>query len=106
MGPARRAPTPTPPSIREKSCWWRRACGTPSGHGAAVGAVSGNFGVADLTIVPTDAGAATGDSVSGLSATGYEVPVLVIWGAGGLLALGVVLVLVRISIRRRPQLAK
>ena len=31
---------------------------------------------------------------------------LVIWGAGGLLALGVVLVLVRISIRRRPQLAK
>ncbi|TFB71824.1 sortase [Cryobacterium glaciale] len=70
-----------------------------------VGADSGLIGIASATIVPADAGAATGDSASGLSATGYNVPVLVIWGAGGLLALGVALVLVRLSIRRQ-QLAK
>jgi len=77
-----------------------------------VGAESGNVGTASMTVVPadagtdTDTGAAAGDNAAGtLSSTGYNVPVLVIWGAAGLLALGVALVLVRLSIRRQ-QLAK
>jgi hypothetical protein len=75
-----------------------------------VGADSGNVGTASMTVVPvdagTDTGAAAGDNAAGtLSSTGYDMPVLVIWGAAGLLALGVALVLVRLSIRRQ-QLAK
>ena len=75
-----------------------------------VGAESGNVGTASMTVVPadagtdtdTDTGAAAGDNASGsLSTTGYNMPVLVIWGAAGLLALGVALVLVRLSIRRQ-----
>ncbi|TFD66490.1 sortase [Cryobacterium ruanii] len=51
---------------------------------------------ANLDIVAADAGTSTG-----LPSTGYNVPVLVIWGAAGILVLGVALVLVRISVRRQ-----
>ena len=51
---------------------------------------------ATLDIVAADAGTSTG-----LPSTGYNAPVLVIWGAAGILVLGVALVLVRISVRRQ-----
>ncbi|MBG6214638.1 MAG: hypothetical protein LH475_06445 [Cryobacterium sp.] len=49
-----------------------------------------------LDIIAADAGTSTG-----LPSTGYNVPVLIIWGAAGILVLGVALVLVRISVRRQ-----
>jgi PKD repeat protein len=51
-----------------------------------------------LDIVAASAAAATDD---GLAATGFNAPVLVIWGAAGILVLGGALVLVRRSVRRQ-----
>ena len=45
------------------------------------------------------ASATTADK--GLASTGFNAPVLVIWGAAGVLVLGVALVLVRMSVRRQ-----
>jgi hypothetical protein len=58
----------------------------------ATGATSGNVGTVALTVVAVD---------GGLASTGYDAPVLVIWGAAGLLILGAALVAVRISVRRQ-----
>ena len=56
---------------------------------------------ATLDIIAADAGAGAGaDTGTTLPSTGYNAPVLVIWGAVGILVLGVALVLVRISVRR------
>ena len=54
---------------------------------------------ATLDIIAADAGAGA-DTGTTLPSTGYNAPVLVIWGAAGILVLGVALVLVRISVRR------
>jgi LPXTG-motif cell wall-anchored protein len=51
----------------------------------------------DIIAADAEAGADTGTT---LPSTGYNAPVLVIWGAVGILVLGVALVLVRISVRR------
>ncbi|MRG60439.1 hypothetical protein GE115_11260 [Agromyces sp. CFH 90414] len=50
-----------------------------------------------LTVVPADKAAAAG---SGLSATGYDVPVLWLWIGGGALILGAALVVVLTTVRR------
>lgn len=55
---------------------------------------------ATLTVVAADAGAPVAVD-NGLATTGYNAPVLVIWGAAGVLVLGVALLLVRISVRRQ-----
>lgn len=54
---------------------------------------------ATLDVVQADAGTAAGSN--SLATTGYDVPVLMIWGAAGILILGVALVLVRVSVRRQ-----
>ena len=57
---------------------------------------------ATLDIVVADAGAPLASSADkGLASTGFNAPVLVIWGAAGVLVLGVALVLVRLSVRRQ-----
>ncbi|MDJ0351053.1 sortase [Cryobacterium sp. PH29-G1] len=61
---------------------------------------SGTVGTAVLTVVAADAGAPIAVD-NGLATTGYNAPVLVIWGAAGVLVLGVALLLVRISVRRQ-----
>ena len=63
----------------------------------AKGESSGNVGTAVLTVAAADAGTAA----KGLASTGFDAPVLVIWGAAGLLILGAALVAVRISVRRQ-----
>ncbi|MDJ0376941.1 hypothetical protein [Cryobacterium sp. PH31-L1] len=62
----------------------------------ATGATSGNVGTAVLTVTAADAGTS-----KGLASTGFNAPVLVIWGAAGLLVLGGALIAVRISVRRQ-----
>ena len=58
----------------------------------AVGVSSGNIGTASFSVVPADT----------VAHTGSEFPMLVVWIAGGALALGVALILVlRISRRQR-----
>jgi hypothetical protein len=58
----------------------------------AVGATSGNIGIISFAVVPADT----------VAHTGSEFPMLVVWIAGGALALGVALILVlRISRRQR-----
>ncbi|MDJ0338410.1 sortase [Cryobacterium sp. PH31-O1] len=57
---------------------------------------TGTVGTAVLTVTAAD-----GTPAKALSSTGYNVPVLVIWGAAGLLILGAALVAVRISVRRQ-----
>ncbi|WP_104134875.1 MULTISPECIES: hypothetical protein [unclassified Cryobacterium] len=45
--------------------------------------------------------ASTNAADKGLASTGFNTPVLVIWGAVGVLVLGLALVLVRVSVRRQ-----
>lgn len=72
----------------------------------ARGVTSGTVGTATLAVVAADAApiATTDNGLTadnGLAATGFNAPVLVIWGAAGILVLGVALVLVRLSVRRQ-----
>ena len=62
----------------------------------AVGLSSGNIGTAAFTVVPADAG-----SSGGLAYTGSTLPMLLIWGAGGALVLGLALFLVLGLARRQ-----
>lgn len=55
---------------------------------------------ATLTVIAADAAGPVAVD-NGLASTGYNAPVLLIWGAVGILVLGVALVLVRISVRRQ-----
>ena len=75
----------------------------------ATGATSGNFGSATITVVTADAGTTgtgTAEEIDGgLANTGYEAPVLLIWGAAGALLLGVALVLVLNVVRRQKATA-
>ena len=69
----------------------------------ATGASSGSVGSATITVVTADAGTTgTAEEIDGgLANTGYEAPVLLIWGAAGALLLGVALVLVLNVVRRQ-----
>ena len=68
----------------------------------ATGLSSGNVGTAALTVVPADAGAsAIGNGTGGLAFTGSTTPTLVIWGAGGAVALGAALLAVMGLARRQ-----
>ena len=60
----------------------------------ATGQLSGAIGTATITISAADAG-------SGLSGTGYDAPVLLIWAGAGALVLGVALVVVLTLLRRK-----
>ncbi|RJT91031.1 sortase [Cryobacterium melibiosiphilum] len=62
----------------------------------ATGLTSGTVGTAALTVTVLDS--ATG---GGLASTGYDAPVLLIWGAGGALLLGIALVVVLTIVRRQ-----
>ena len=67
----------------------------------ARGVTSGIVGTATLAVVAADAGTAAVTTDKGLASTGFNAPVLVIWGAAGVLVLGLALVLVRVSVRRQ-----
>ncbi|PJJ55548.1 hypothetical protein [Compostimonas suwonensis] len=56
--------------------------------------------VGTLTVAPADAGSGSGGG-GGLPSTGYDAPVLIIWAAGGALALGIALVVVLGIVRRQ-----
>ena len=75
----------------------------------ATGAASGNVGSATITVVTADAGTAGTDTAEeidgGLASTGFEAPVLLIWGAAGALLLGVALVVVLNVVRRQKATA-
>ncbi|TFB95891.1 sortase [Cryobacterium sp. HLT2-28] len=62
----------------------------------ATGATSANVGTATITVAAADAGTA-----KGLAHTGYEAPMLLIWGAAGALMLGIALVVVMGIVRRQ-----
>ena len=61
----------------------------------ATGLSSGTVGTAALTVTAVDSGS------GGLASTGYDAPVLLIWGAGGALLLGIALVVVLTIVRRQ-----
>ena len=68
----------------------------------ATGLTSGTVGSASLTVGSTDAGTGSSDSAAGgLASTGYNTPMLAIWGAAGALLLGVALVVVLGVVRRQ-----
>ena len=70
----------------------------------ATGLTSGTVGTASLTVAAADSatGAGTGTSVGGgLASTGYNAPMLAIWGGAGALLLGVALVVVLGVVRRQ-----
>lgn len=64
----------------------------------ATGLSSGNIGTASLTVRSADAGAK-------LPFTGSNVSPLIIWGAGGILLLGVALLVVLVVVRRQRAIA-
>ena len=70
----------------------------------ATGATSANVGTATVTVAAADAGTAVG-AEDGLANTGFEAPVLLIWGAAGALILGIALVLVLNVVRRQKTTA-
>lgn len=55
---------------------------------------AGTVGTAIITVAATDAG-------KSLASTGYDAPVLLIWGASGVLALGIALMVVLGIVRRQ-----
>ena len=63
----------------------------------ATGVTSANVATASITIVAADAGT-TGKA---LASTGYNAPMLLIWGAAGVLLLGIALVVVMTIVRRQ-----
>ncbi|WP_130176333.1 hypothetical protein [Cryobacterium sp. SO1] len=71
----------------------------------ATGLTSGTTGTSSLTVSHTDAAASAGASIratsGGLTGSGYNGPVLVIWGAVGTMLLGVALVVVLGVVRRQ-----
>ncbi|PXA70000.1 sortase [Cryobacterium arcticum] len=68
----------------------------------ATGLTSGTVGTASLTVGSADAGTGSSDSAAGgLASTGYNTPMLAIWGAAGALLLGVALVVVLGVVRRQ-----
>ncbi|ANP71463.1 hypothetical protein [Cryobacterium arcticum] len=70
----------------------------------ATGLTSGTVGTASLTVAAADSAAGTGSGTStggGLASTGYNAPMLAIWGAAGALLLGVALVVVLGIVRRQ-----
>jgi len=71
----------------------------------ATGLTSGTVGTASLTVAAADSGAGTGSgadtSTGGLASTGYNAPMLAIWGGAGALLLGVALVVVLGVVRRQ-----
>ncbi|SMQ58527.1 LPXTG cell wall anchor domain-containing protein [Agreia sp. VKM Ac-1783] len=66
-----------------------------------------NVATGTLTVVPTDAaGSGTGSGSNGsLPNTGFETPMLIVWGAGGALVLGIALVFVLSVVRRNKSAA-
>jgi hypothetical protein len=77
--------------------------------GTATGLTSGTVGTAAITVTAVDAGSGTVNTGNGtanngsgdLASTGYDAPVLLIWGAGGALLLGIALVVVLTAVRRQ-----
>ncbi|TFD49811.1 sortase [Cryobacterium frigoriphilum] len=68
----------------------------------ATGLSSGTVGTAAITVTAIDAGTgAVNNTGGGLASTGYDAPVLLIWGAGGALLLGIALVVVLTMVRRQ-----
>jgi hypothetical protein len=67
-----------------------------SGSYAVTGTDGTTIGTATLTVTAVDAGTGTG-----LAHTGYEAPLLLIWGAAGALMLGIALVVVLSIVRRQ-----
>lgn len=66
------------------------------------GLTSGRVGTASLTIAAADGGSSTGgDSGQGLAFTGANVSPLIIWGAGGIVCLGIALLIVMGIVRRQ-----
>ena len=63
----------------------------------ATGLSSGTVGTATLTVAAADSGSVG----EGLSGTGYDAPVLLIWGAAGSLLLGIALIVVLGVVRRQ-----
>lgn len=68
-----------------------------------------NVATGTLTVVPTDAAGSGSGSGSGsngaLPNTGFETPMLIVWGAGGALVLGIALVFVLSVVRRNKSAA-
>jgi hypothetical protein len=76
----------------------------PGTYTITVTGVSGKVAVGTLTVAPTDSAAGTGSgsgSDGALPNTGLETPMLIIWGAGGALALGIALTVVLTIVRRQ-----
>jgi hypothetical protein len=67
----------------------------------ATGLSSGVVGTAAITVSAVNAGSGSGSGGGGLASTGYDAPVLLIWGAGGALLLGIALVVVLSIVRRQ-----
>jgi hypothetical protein len=73
----------------------------PGTYTITVVGASGKTAIGTLTVVPASAGAGSGNNDGALPNTGLETNMLVIWGAAGVLALGIALVSVLTIARRR-----
>lgn len=65
----------------------------------ATGALSGDIGIATVSVTPADAGPGTDTGPDGLVNTGSTLPAMVIWGSIGALLVGTALV-VALTVRR------
>lgn len=75
-----------------------------SGSYTVTGTDGDTIGTATITVAAADAGTAVGTD-DGLASTGYDAPVLLIWGAAGALLLGAALVVVLSIVRRQKATA-
>lgn len=88
-----KASTASRPTDASGSVTYTAAATQPGTYTITVTAGSA-VATATLTVAPADAGA------DGLADTGYQVPMLAIWGAVGAIVLGAALIAVLITVRR------
>lgn len=90
-----KAATASKPTSASGSVTYTAAASEPGTYTITVTAGSA-VATATLTVAPADSGSGAG----GLPSTGYEFPVLLLWGGVGALVLGVALVAVLATVRR------
>jgi hypothetical protein len=91
-----KAATASKPTSASGSVTYTASASEPGTYTITVTAGSA-VATATLTVTPADA---AGGSGSGLPSTGYEIPMLAVWGGVGAIVLGIALVAVLATVRR------
>lgn len=101
LGALKVVTTASKPANASGSVTYTATATQPGTYNVTVTGVSGQIRTGTFTIAPADSGSGSGSNADGsLPNTGLETPMLIVWAAGGALALGIALVFVLTVVRR------